>query len=117
MAALIISTSPQYTFGAMTNRMVGALMSVSANMNRLNEAIATASSGYTGVEGTQFEVPSATMGGVTSSNLFGVVASATPGEQGANYRYAVDQLHTAWLTFWAQAEAFVEQLDNGQMSM
>lgn len=114
MASTIISNGGQYTFGMMTNRLVSGLVSANTAVNRLQEAIATASSGYAGTAGTEFEISASSMaGGGTPANLFGVVASATAGEQGAAYSYAVGQLHAAWADFWAAAQPYVEQLDNG----
>ena len=118
MATTIISNAGQYTFGMMTNRLIGGLISAGTSINRLQEAIATASSGYEGTPGTEFEIPGSNMmGGLQVSNLFGVVASTVPGEQGQAYAYAVGQLHAAWQSFWATAQPYVEQLDNGQMTM
>ncbi len=117
MTATIISTTGQYPFGQMTNQLVAGLISNATKMQRLEEAIATASSGYAGVEGTQFEVPATGTPGGTPANLFGVVASATPGEQGAAYRYAMDGLAAEWAKFWTLAQPFIEQLDNGNTSM
>jgi hypothetical protein len=116
MAALIIPSST--SFGGLTNQLVGRLISVNTNMERLQDAIATASSGYTGTAGTQFEAGSmGGMGGYQQNN-FGVVPdAATPGKNGTDYAYAVDILAQAWATFWAAAEASINQLDNGQASM
>lgn len=111
MTATIIATNPQYTFGQLTNRMVGGMISANTNLERLSEAIATASAGYDGTPGTEFEV-SNTMGG-GASNLFGVVASDVPGQKGSDYSYAVGRLHELWSAFWDQAKPYVEQLDNG----
>jgi hypothetical protein len=116
MASLIISTMGNYTFGALTNRMIGGMISANAAMRRLQDAITTASAGYDGTPGTQFEIVTTTPGGL-QNNLFGVVASDTPGEQGATYRYAMEQLNVAWLQFWAAAQPYIEQLDNGQGTM
>ena len=117
MATIIINAMGSYTFGMMTNRLVSGLIAANTALPRVTEAIATASAGHSGVEGTQFEIPSTGAVGGTPPNLFGVVASATPGEQGASYRYAVEQLATAWATFWAAAEDYVKALDNGQTSV
>ncbi len=117
MTAVIISTTGQYPFGAMTNQTVAGLIAMATKMQRLKEAIATASAGYSGVEGTQFEIPASGTPGGQPPNLFGVVASATPGEQGAAYRYAVDALTAQWETFWAAAAPYIEALDNGNTSM
>lgn len=127
MTTTIISNMQPYTYGQMTNQAIGRLISLNTSMIRLQEAIATASAGYTGIEGTQFEIGNPTLpssGDVMqprsigmNQNLFGVQASDTPGEQGSNYRYAMDGLAAAWQTFWTAAQPFVEQLDNGQMTM
>jgi hypothetical protein len=107
MATIQISSG--VSFGAMTNRTVASLISNNANMRRLQEAIATASSGYTGVPGTEFE---------GASTLFGVAADpATPGAKGTDYSYAVNQLAAVWATFWDAAVPYIEQLDNGAIGM
>lgn len=81
---------------------------------RLSEGIATASSGYEGVPGTQFEAPSGSAAMLPgSSNNFGIVPSDTPGEQGESYRYAVDALKAEWDTFWGAAQPYIAALDNG----
>jgi hypothetical protein len=137
LTTLVISNAPQYPFGAMTNSAVSRLISLNATLARLDEAITTASSGYTGTAGTQFEIqpgaaptPAATpmaappiIGGAPLANataiptLFGVVASDTPGEQGVAYRYAAEQLWAQWQAFWAAAAPFIEQLDNGNVAI
>jgi hypothetical protein len=116
MTAILIATGPQYTFGALTNRMTSGMVSANAQLERLHAAIATASAGYTGTPGTEFEVANA-MGGPMQTNLFGVVAdSDAPGQRGSDYSYAMGRLHELWTTFWAEAEAYVQQLDNGTPS-
>lgn len=115
MAALII---PQSTsFGSMTNRTVSQLLALNTNMERLKDALATASSGYEGVLGTQYEAGNGMVpGNMYVPNNFGIVPDpATPGAQGTNYEYAVNTLATAWATFWTAAQASIEQLDNGGM--
>lgn len=102
MSAIIVSNTPP--FGLMTNRTVAGLHTVAEAITRLNAAVATASSGYTGTAGTEFEGP---------NTNFGVVAGATPGEQGAAYAYAVGNLATAWTTFWTNAKASIDAIDNG----
>ena len=116
MAAIIIPSST--SFGGLTNQLVGRMISTNTQLERLKDAIATASSGYTGVAGTQFEAGG--MGGVGGyqQNNFGIVPDATtPGKNGTDYAYAVDILAQAWATFWAAAEASINQLDNGQGTM
>ncbi|HXJ74502.1 MAG TPA: hypothetical protein VNM37_16745 [Candidatus Dormibacteraeota bacterium] len=119
MTATIISTQGNYTFGAMTNQTISRIIATNTQMLRLKEAIATASSGYTGEPGTEFEAPaSGNLGPPTNAtNLFGVVPSDTPGEQGQAYSYAVGALHDAWAAFWTAAAPYIEQLDNGGTSM
>lgn len=118
MPAIIISNQQmQFPFGAQTNSVTSRLISINANIGRLAEGIATASSGFTGTDGTQFET-----GNMDPKdnvpNLFGVQADpAHPGQQGQAYRYAMDNLTQAWTTFWEAARNYIEALDNGQMSM
>jgi hypothetical protein len=112
MASLIISNST--TFGGMTNQVVGRTMSLGANITRLQEAIATASSGYEGTPGTEFETPPPNLNSAPVPNNFGV--QADPDNVGANgqaYAYAVGQLKAQWDTFWAAAEPYIAALDNG----
>lgn len=119
MTATIISNNPSYTFGAMTNQVTSRLIGVSTQMERLNEAIASASSGYTGEPGTEFEAPNNIMAG-TAPNLFGVIPDPDPaaaGNKGKDYAYAMNQLYAAWQTFWTAARPYIEQLDNGTMGM
>lgn len=118
MTTTIISTNGNYPFGNMTNQLIAGLISNATKMERLKEAIANASAGYTGVEGTQFEIPPTGISpGGMPANLFGVVPSESPGEQGVVYRYAMDTLAGHWATFWAAAAPYIEQLDNGNTSM
>lgn len=116
MSALIYST--QTPFGGMTSAAVAQLAALNTKITRLGAAIATASSGLPEdhVEGTQFE-NSGPGQNFVSDNLFGVTPSETPGEQGTEYRYAVDQLRAAWDTFWPTITAYVTQLDQGQQSL
>lgn len=118
MAVILISNQQmQFPFGAQTNMAIGRLIAANTNMVRVAEAIATASAGFTGTPGTQFET-----GNVDPANnvpnLFGIQADPdAPGEQGAAYRYAMEQLAAAWQSFWTAAAPYVEALDNGQMTM
>lgn len=116
MTATIIAIG-NYPFGQMTNQLVAGLIASNTKLLRAHEAIATASAGYTGTEGTQFEVPATGVTVGTPPNLFGVVAVDPPGKAGSDYRYAMDGLKGAWDTFWTAAAPFLEQLDNGQTSM
>jgi len=102
MSALIISNTPP--FGAMTNGAVADLHALNDAVARLSAAVATAASGFDGTPGTEYE---------TDSN-FGVLPDATePGKSGTDYAYAVNQLQSAWDTFWTAAKPSIEQLDNG----
>lgn len=116
MSTVIIAPNASgAAFGTMTNQTVSRLISLQAAMERLHSAIATASSGFEGTPGTEFEGGGTTIDGVP--NLFQVQASETPGEQGSAYSYAMGRLHEEWATFWTAAEPFIEQLDNGTFSM
>jgi hypothetical protein len=118
MPALLIPSNT--TFGSMTNQTVGRLLSLNTQMERLKDAIATAASGYEGVEGTEYEAASMGMNMMAQSNNFGVVPDADPaaaGKNGKAYAYAVNVLTEHWATFWAAAEAAIGQLDNGGASM
>ena len=117
MTTTIIANSPPYNFGRMTNQAITGLVGLNGQLSRLQEAIATASSGFGGTAGTQFEVGGGlntpAFAGGAPANLFGVQASETPGEQGLAYSYAMGQLSVAWETFWTAAAPYVQQLDNG----
>lgn len=102
MTATIISNTPP--FGALTNKTVANLRAANDAVLRLQEAVATAASGYEGEAGTEYEGP---------ATNFGVVPSDTPGEQGSAYAYAVGQLATAWADFWQAALPSIQQIDNG----
>jgi hypothetical protein len=113
MAEIIISNGA--SFGNLTNQMTARLISLNSTIPRLKDAIATASAGYEGVPGTQFEQP---VNGLNSGmpNNFGVQPDpTTPGKKGSDYSYAVNVLSDAWAAFWQQAQASIEQLDNGTM--
>jgi hypothetical protein len=101
MTACIISNTPP--FGALTNKTVAGLRAANDAVLRLQEAVATAASGYEGAPGAEYE---------TDSN-FGVQPSDTPGEQGSAYAYAIGQLEGAWATFWEAASPYIAQIDNG----
>lgn len=127
MSAIIISNGS--SFGAMTNQMVARLVGLHTAIGRLSEAIATASSGYEGVPGTEFEIGNSGNSGApmpalrgpvipaapsTAPSLWGVYADPeTPGKQGQAYSYAVGQLRNEWEEFWAKAERYIQALDNG----
>jgi len=117
MTATIITNTAPYTWGMETNRTVGRLLNVNQQLARLQEAVATASSGFTGTDGTQFEIGNPGANGATQ-NLFGVVADpAEPGAKGKEYSYAIGQLQAAWASFWTTALPYIEQLDNGVSTM
>ena len=102
MTATVISNVAP--FGAMTNSLTASVYTVADAIERLNSAVATASSGYSGTPGTEFE----------DGTNFGVSADPNePGAKGNDYSYAIGQLHAAWATFWTSAEPYVTQLDNG----
>jgi hypothetical protein len=102
MTATIISNTPP--FGALTNQAVANLHRVNEAVTRLQEAVATAASGFTGTAGTEYE---------GTDNNFGVVPGDTPGAKGTDYAYAIDQLSASWAEFWAAATPYIQQLDNG----
>jgi hypothetical protein len=133
-ATLFSPNASQYTFGQQTNQAIGRLISLNTQLARLGEAITTASTDYDGVPGTQFEaastmttpmpgagtmMPAPTATAMASGqNLFGVIPDqAAPGKEGQTYAYAMARLTEEWTKFWDIAKPFVQQLDNGQMSM
>ncbi len=112
MTTTIISNNVAY--GAMTNQVTAGLIKLQTQVERLSDAVTTASAGYGGTPGTEFEAPTNILAPSPSpQNLFNVQPSEVPGEQGAAYKYAVGRLHEEWAKFWAAAQPFIEQLDNG----
>ena len=128
MSAIIISNS--VSFGQMTNQVVARLVGLHVSIGRLSEAIATASSGYEGVPGTEFEIGGGSNSGPalmparpgpivpsapsTAPSLWGVYADPErPGAQGQAYSYAVGRLRDEWQKFWSEAERYIQALDNG----
>src|SRR4029078_6337256 len=102
MAAIVIPNNT--SFGGMTNQTISRLLQVNTAMERLKDALATASSGYTGAAGRPYEAVSMGMGPFTPNN-FGVVPDpATPGAQGTNYEYALKTLAGEWLSVWEGGE-------------
>ena len=113
MATLVISQGA--SFGQMTNSIIQRMSSLNSSMPRLQEAIATASSGYDGVPGTEFEIGNTAANIPPGPNLFGVQADPdNPGKNGQAYAYAVGQLQTEWMKFWTAASPYIQALDNGQ---
>ena len=115
MTAVVINN--QTSFGQMTNSAVSRLLSLNTTMERLKDAVATASSGYAGIPGTEFEAATGAPSHMTTNN-FGVQPNPDePGANGTDYAYAVNQLTAQWATFWTAAQPYVEQLDNGTQGM
>jgi hypothetical protein len=113
MTALLIPNSMPYTYGQMTNQVVGRLIQSATQLARLDAAIKAAWDAYGGIPGAQFE-----QGAGAPQNLFGVAAdNADPGRQGVVYSTTVVELLTAWGTFWAVAQPLVSKLDTGAMTM
>lgn len=111
MTTTVISN--QQPYGQLTNQTISRLIQLQVNVERLGDAVKTASAGYTGTPGTEFEaVPTGTFP-PPNPNLFSVQPSTTPGEQGAAYKYAIGRLQEEWAKFWEVAQPFIEQLDNG----
>lgn len=116
MAAIIIPNST--TFGQMTNSVVSRLAGLNTTVVRLNEAVATASTGFMGTAGTEFEAASGGMGMPYTQNNFGVQPDpTTPGLNGTAYADAVQALAVQWEAFWALAAPIIKTLDNGQAAM
>ena len=118
MAATLISNMPPYSFGMMTNQNIARIIAANQAMVRLADAVATASSGFEGTPGTQFEVNMVPGMPIMATNPFGVQADPEKlGQKGLDYAYAVAQLGAVWKTFWDAAQPYIEQLDNGQTGM
>lgn len=101
MSAVVVNGATP--FGGMSNAMIENIWAVDQAIARLQAAVAVAASGFGGTAGTEYE---------TGSN-FGVVPSATPGDQGLAYAFAVNTLAGNWSTFKSAALASINQLDNG----
>jgi hypothetical protein len=123
MAALVIPSQPP--FGGMTNQTISRLVDLNSTLPRLQEAIATAASGYEGIGGTEYEAPLPVTNGTLPRNIpfvpvnnFGVQPDpANPGANGTAYAYAVGVLATAWTNFWLAAGPSIQQLDNGSRTL
>lgn len=101
-------------FGQMTNATISRLAMLNKTIPRLQSAIATASIGFTGTPGTQFEASPVVSLPAMGANLFGVQPNPDEaGAQGLAYEFAVGRLAEIWATFWTDAEPFIRQLDNG----
>jgi hypothetical protein len=102
MTATVISNAAP--FGKLTNDTIADLYTVTEAIARLQDAVASAASGYAGTPGTEYE----------DGTNFGVAADpAEPGTKGNDYAYAIDQLAASWNTFWAASKDYIKQLDNG----
>ena len=102
MSAIQVSNAAP--FGAMSNQLVENFWAIDQAITRLQAAIASAASGFSGTAGTEYEG--------TATN-FGVLAGATPGANGAAWSYAVNVLAGNWATFRATSLANIEAIDNG----
>lgn len=112
MSTLVISNA--CSFGSQTNNVTQRMIGLNTSVNQVNEAIATASSGYEGIQGTQFEIGNTGDNQPPGPNLFGVQADPTqPGANGQAYAYAFGQLKLEWDKFWTAAQPYVAALDNG----
>lgn len=95
-------------FGAMTNNMVAMLFALNSTIPRLNAAIGTASSGFSGTAGTEYEGP---------TSAFGIAPSDAPGAQGQAYASAMATIMQNWNTFWEAASGAIDAIDNGQRNV
>jgi len=102
MTAIVVDGSTP--FGGMVNTAVDQLLTVIDDIHRANQAQAQAQSGATTPTAAALE---------GRGNNFGVVASATPGEQGAAWAYALGNLDTALQSFLSANQGSITALDNG----
>jgi hypothetical protein len=121
MARVIFTTQPQYTFGVMTTRLVTSLIQANASVARVQAGMTTASNGFTGTAGTQYEISGSSTGmgnPMAPINLFGVIADANNlGANGTAYETAMNTIETAWQTFWTAASGALQTLDNGSTTV
>jgi len=101
MSATIVNGATP--FGSMSNEAIAKLVSAINDIHRLNLAAAAAQSGAPAPVGAALE---------TGSN-FGVVPSATPGEKGADYAFALAVLDQALQNFLTANQGQITALDNG----
>lgn len=101
MTAIVVSGATP--LGGISNQIAADAQKLNNEVVRLEAAIAQASSGYGGTAGTQFE---------TGTN-FGVAPTGTPGQAGADWRFAMDSFAANWATFWAANKAYIAALDQG----
>lgn len=99
MSAIIVNGATP--FGALSNSAVSKLKQAITDLHRVRLAAAAAIS--PGPDNTALE---------TGSN-FGVVPSATPGEKGGDYMYALSVLDDALQSFAVAYEGQLTALDNG----
>ena len=102
MTAIIVNGSRP--FGGMVNSAVNNLQNAINDLHRARLAEAAAQSGADAPTGAALE------GDATN---FGVVASATPGDQGAAWAYALEVLDTNAQAFLAANQSSITALDNG----
>jgi len=102
MTAVVVDGST--SFGGMVNTAIAQLKAVADNLHRANLAQESALSGAPAPAAAVLE---------GKGNNFGVVASATPGEQGAAWSNAVTALDTALQNFMSTNQSTITVLDNG----
>ena len=101
MSVIVNGATP---FGNISNASISMLIEAIADIHRVRLAAAMAQSGAPDPIGAALE---------TGSN-FGVVASVTPGEKGADYAYALNVLDDALQSFVTANQGAITTLDNGK---
>lgn len=91
-------------FAQLANISVAQLFALNSSLARLQAAVDTASQGYAGTAGTEYEGP---------TSAFGIVAGETPGAQGQAFASAVATIVQNWNTFWTAAQGAIDAIDNG----
>lgn len=100
MTAIIVNGSTP--FGGMANAAVNNLIHAINDIHRVRQAEAAAQSGAGSPTGQALE-----------GGNFGVTASVTPGDQGAAWAFALENLDNALQAFLTANQASITALDNG----
>jgi hypothetical protein len=100
MAVIVNGATP---FGGMSNAAIGKLIEAIASIHRVRQAAVAAQSG----------APEPVAAALETGSNFGVVPSATPGEKGADYAYALNTLDDALQALLSANQGQITALDNG----
>ncbi len=101
MAAIIVNGDTP--FGGMSNAAISKLIEAIGDIHRVRQAATQAQTG----------APEPVAAALEAGSNFGVVPSATPGEKGADYAYALGVLDDALQALLTANQGQITALDNG----